>query len=238
MTSAAHSTESLVDALLASLSHDLKTRLTVIAAAADNLRRSVPTAADQRDQSELILAETVRVNWILQNIIEVSHIETSTGGPPPEWCDPMDIVIAARGHVEHHARSHPIDVTTDVETPVWVKGRLAALALAHVLENAAQYSPDGSAIDVTVRSRQGELVIEVGDHGPGIGQADLPRIFDRCYRGALGIAVRPGTGLGLWIASRLLAANGGRVRAGNRPGGGAQFTISLPSASGISAAGF
>jgi signal transduction histidine kinase len=73
-----------------------------------------------------------------------------------------------------------------------------------------------------------ELIVRVHDHGPGIAPADLPHLFDRFYRGGAARHRTSGTGMGLWIARGLLAAEHGRVWAENQPGGGAEFTIVVP----------
>ena len=106
--------------------------------------------------------------------------------------------------------------------------RLTATAIAHVLENAAQYSPAGSAIEISTRVAGNELMVQVRDHGPGVAQADLPHLFDRFYRGVAARNRTSGTGMGLWIARGLLAAEQGRVWAENHPNGGAEFTIVIP----------
>jgi len=111
---------------------------------------------------------------------------------------------------------------------VLVDPRLTAAALGHVLENAAQHAPQATSIDVTARLRPDGLHIVVRDHGPGIPVADVPHIFDRFYRGA-GADRRPtGTGMGLWIARGVLAAQGGQIWADNPPDGGARLTMRVP----------
>jgi signal transduction histidine kinase len=106
--------------------------------------------------------------------------------------------------------------------------RLTATALAHLLENAAQYSPDGSDIRVNASVGADGLTIQVRDRGPGIAAADLPRLFERFYRGEAARSRTSGTGMGLWIVRGLLAAQSGHVWAENCPDGGAQFTIRVP----------
>ena len=141
---------------------------------------------------------------------------------------PSEIIEAARAHTAQALRDHRVVVDVEGETPVLVDPRLTAAALGHVLENAAQHAPQATSIDVTARLRPDGLHIVVRDHGPGIPVADVPHIFDRFYRGA-GADRRPtGTGMGLWIARGVLAAQGGQIWADNPPDGGARLTMRVP----------
>jgi signal transduction histidine kinase len=102
---------------------------------------------------------------------------------------------------------------------------LTASALAHLLENAAQYSPPGSSIDVRMSISPEGFLVAVHDRGPGIAAADLPHLFDRFYRGSASRQRVSGTGMGLSIARGLLAAQGGRIWGDNCADGGAEFTM-------------
>jgi signal transduction histidine kinase len=121
-----------------------------------------------------------------------------------------------------------VDVHIDADVPVLVDPRLTATAVAHLLENAAQYAPAGTLIHVNADVSNNELRISVRDHGPGIDPADLPHLFERFYRGAAAKTRASGTGMGLWIARGLLAAEHGRVWVDNCPDGGAEFTVAIP----------
>ena len=105
---------------------------------------------------------------------------------------------------------------------------MTASALAHVIENAAQYAPADSAITITTAVNGDGLTITVRDRGPGIATADLPRLFERFFRGTAAKAHTSGTGMGLSIARGLLAAEEGRIWGENHAGGGAEFTIVVP----------
>jgi two-component system sensor histidine kinase KdpD len=222
--------EALKTALLASVGHDLRTPLTTIRVAATNIQASSLTSDDRLEQSELILAEVGRLTRLFQNILEMARIDAGGITPESRWTHPSEIVAAARDQVGHTLHEHRIDVKVDPDVPVQLDPRLTATALAHLLENAGQYAPRGSAIDVQATIADDGLVIRVRDHGPGIAPADLPHLFDRFYRGDASTTRASGTGMGLWIARGLLAVERGRVWAENCPDGGAKFTIAIPAA--------
>jgi two-component system, OmpR family, sensor histidine kinase KdpD len=220
--------EQLKTALLASLGHDLRTPLTAIRVAASNMNGPELTAEDRLEQSELILAEVERLTRLFQNVLEMARIDAGAIATESRWAHPSEIVAAARDQVEHTLQAHHVDVRIDPDVPVRLDPRLTASALAHLLENAAQYTPPGSTITVTTRLNDEGLAIEVRDSGPGIAAADLPHLFERFYPGSAAKMRASGTGMGLWIVRGLLAAEHGRVWAENSPQGGAQFTIVVP----------
>jgi two-component system sensor histidine kinase KdpD len=220
--------EELKTALLASLGHDLRTPLTAIRVAASNLKSSWLPENDRVEQSDLILIEVERLTRLFQNVLEMARIDAGAIATESRWTHPSEIIAAAREQVEQTLQQHPVQVTIEPDVPVRLDPRLTATAVAHLLENAAQYAPAQTAIEVAVRLTAEGLEIRVRDHGPGIAPADLPRLFERFYRGAAARARTSGTGMGLWIARGLLAAARGRVWAENCPHGGAQFTVVIP----------
>ena len=224
----ARKNEELKSALLASLAHDLRTPLTAIRVAASNLQSSWIDDADRRGQSDLILAEVERLTRLFQNILELARIDAGAVTPQRQWVHPSEIFEAARDHVEHTLRDVPIEATFDQDHLVSVDPRLTASALAHVLENAAQYARGDSPIVVRLAVSEEGLTISVRDHGPGIPSFDLPHLFDRFYRGADAKRRVSGTGMGLAIARGMLEAEEGRISAENCTGGGAQFSIVVP----------
>lgn len=222
--------DDLKSALLASIGHDLRTPLTAIGVAAANLREPHLPPADRDEQSDLIQAEVERLSRLFQNLIDLARLDAGAVAGAARRVHPSEIVAAAREQVEHLLRRHAVAVTVDPDVPVRLDPRLTASALAHLLENAAQYSPEGTTIDVRAGVVDDRLEIAVRDHGPGLAAADLPHLFERFYRGASARARPSGTGMGLWIARGFLAAQHGRVWADNAPGGGACFTIAVPAA--------
>jgi two-component system, OmpR family, sensor histidine kinase KdpD len=228
--------EELKAALLASLGHNLRTPLTAIRVAASNLQASWLDEAERREQGELVLAEVERLTRLFENILEMARIDAGAIATEPRWIDPAELVEAARDQVGHTLAHRAVSVTSRGGRLVRIDPRLTAAALSHVLENAAQYTPDTSPIAVHTAVTNAELVLTVRDDGPGIAQADLPRLFDRFFRGGQSRARVSGTGMGLSIARGLLAAEGGRISAENCAGGGAEFTIVVPAESRVAEA--
>ena len=217
----------LRSALLASLSHDLRTPLTAVTVASNNLDAASLSEPERRDQVDIIRTEVARLNRLFENIVDMARIDTHAITAEPQWVQPAEIIETARHHVGRQLATHPVALDVDEALAVRVDPRLTSSAVAHLLENAAQYSKDGTPIEVRVWLESGEIRIAVRDHGGGIAAADLGRLFDRFYRGVSG-QHRFGTGMGLAIARGLLGAQGGRVWAENHPDGGALFTVAVP----------
>ena len=220
--------EALKSALLASLAHDLRTPLTAITVAANNVTAPWLDEAGRHEQRDLILVEAERLDRLFQNILDMARIDAHAVSAERRWVHPAEILEAARGQVEHNLAGRTVAVAVDGESVVFLDPRLTASALARLLENAAQYAPAGTPIEVRASTRSDGLVISVRDHGPGIAEADLPHLFDRFFRGAAAGRRSTGTGMGLAIARGILAAEDGRVWAENCADGGARFTVSVP----------
>ena len=224
----ARQSEALTSALLASFGHDLRTPLTAIRVAASNLQASWPDERERHEQSDLILTEVDLLTRLFQNILEMARIDAGAVTEEMRWVAPSEIVEAARSRVEHALRGRAVEMSVAPERLVRLDPRLTAAALSHLLENAAQYSPAGSAITVRTAVADEGLTIAVRDHGPGIPGPDLPRVFERFHRGANAKDRRSGTGMGLAIAKGMLAVERGRISVENCPDGGARFTIVVP----------
>ena len=225
--------EELKTTVLASVGHDLRTPLTAIKVAATNLQGDGLTDAERTDQVHLILAEAERLSRLFENLLEMARIDAEAVTAAIRRVHPSEVIATAHDHVERTIAGHRVNVDIDADEPVAIDPQLMVSAIAHLLENAAQYSPPGSDIDVRWRTAPDALTIVIRDHGPGIPPSDLPRLFERFFRGVHGRARRSGTGMGLWIVRGLLAAHGASVWAENCADGGAQFTISVPMHAGV-----
>jgi two-component system, OmpR family, sensor histidine kinase KdpD len=219
----------LKSALLAALGHDLRTPLTAVTVAANNLDASWLTAEQRHEQAEIVRAELGRLNRLFEDIVDMARIEAKAVDIEPEWVAPAEIVDAAARQANYALEQHQLKIGATVDKAlVRLDPRLTSAALAHLLENAGQYSPLGSTITVSITLVDRELRIGVRDQGNGVAPQDLEHVFDRFYRGTDARQQRFGTGMGLAITRGLLAAEGGRAWAENHPDGGAVFMIGIP----------
>ena len=218
----------LASALLTSFSHDLRTPVTSVRIAVTNLQDLDLSPPERQAQARLALEELDRLTRLFQDILDMARIDAAAVNPKRQWVSPADIVDAAVAHVGPVLAAHTLQIDADDRSRIEVDPRLTSTALAHVLENAARYSPDSAAITVRAWTSDDGSHFVVRDHGPGLEPSDLQHLFELFYRGEK-TRHATGTGLGLAITRGLLAAEGGRIWCENAPGGGAQFTIVVPS---------
>lgn len=144
-----------------------------------------------------------------------------------EWVPLEEIIGAALTRLEGQIADRPVHTDLPVDLPlVSVDGILIEQLFVNLLENAAKYTPAGSAVDVTARVSGGSVVVEVADRGPGLPPGSEKRVFEKFYRGQQ--VERPGAGLGLAICLGIAQAHGGSIVGENRPGRGAIFRVTLP----------
>ncbi len=217
----------LAATLLASLSHDLRTPLTVIKAALENLRGDL-SGTDRRAQAGAAMAELDRLTRLFQDILDMARIDAAAIRIERQWVTASDIVDAAVAHVRHALEDHALRVDATMDMEVETDPRLASVALSHVIENAALYSPDDKEILVHARVEQDGLHVSVTDQGAGLDPGELDHLFERFYRGRTARAATFGTGMGLSITRGLLAAAKGRIWAENVVGAGARFSMVVP----------
>jgi two-component system sensor histidine kinase KdpD len=217
----------LAATLLASLSHDLKTPLTAIRVAVENLRADRPIP-EREEQAGAALVELDRLTRLFQDILDMARIDSAAIHFERQWVTPADVVDAAAAQVRHALGGHPLRIDAEESSEIEIDPRVASVALSHLLENAAQYSQADREIAVEARVQRDGLHVAVTDHGPGLDLGELDHLFERFYRGQSARQVAPGTGMGLAITRGLLTAAGGRVWGENVPGAGARFTMVIP----------
>ncbi len=219
-------------ALLASISHDLRTPLASILGTVSSLR-SYADKYDAAERDELLASlesEALRLNRFVGNLLDMTRLEAGMAEIKLDFADLAEIVGAALERAGNVLAHHHVEVEIAADLPMLrLDPLLMEQVLFNLLDNAAKYSPPGSRIDLRAR-RDGESVtIEVFDQGPGIPPDDLERIFDKFYRVHAQDRRRAGTGLGLAICRGFVEAQGGHIDAGNRrDGAGAVLTIRLP----------
>ena len=216
----------LKDALLAAVSHDLRTPLTSIKGIANEVWRG-----GDPERAQVIEEEADRLTSLVDDLLEMSQINAGGMRMVVELNTVDDLIGAALDRVEaaHGADRITVDIVSDGEILV---GRFdfaqTMRALTNLLENAVKYSPVGARVLLRAH-RVGEvLALVVEDEGPGITAEDLPHIFEPFYRGRGTADGIRGTGLGLSIAKQLAEAQGGSLIYEPRPGGGSRFTLSVP----------
>ena len=225
-------TEQLRSALLASVSHDLRTPLTTMRGSIDTLLalgEAIPLD-DRRELLEGTRDEAERLDRYIQNLLDMTRLGHGALKLARDWVSPADIVGSALNRLR--AVLAPLQVQVDVAPQLPLLHIHAALieqALINVLENAARFSPPQGVLQLVAGANQQELWFAVSDQGPGIPEEDRAKIFDMFYTAARGDRGGQGTGLGLAICQGMVGAHGGRISVGEGIGGrGTCITLHLP----------
>jgi two-component system, OmpR family, sensor histidine kinase KdpD len=221
--------DELKTALLRSVSHDLRTPLTSIIAAGAALDSPSVTAAERRELSEAVVEQGQRLSRLVENLLDVSRLETGNAEPHREPVDLPGLLEAARHSIG--ARGEAVRLALDSDLPALsADPTQLERAFANLLENAVVH---GEGQPVLVRSRLvgSRVVVRVVDRGPGIPDRDRERIFEPFYRSGGGAAGN-GSGLGLAIARGFVEANGGEIEVESLPGQGSSFVVSFPAPAG------
>ncbi|MDU8360441.1 sensor histidine kinase KdpD [Pseudomonas syringae group sp. J309-1] len=225
-------TEQLRSALLASVSHDLRTPLTAMRGSIDSLLalgEAIPLE-DRRELLEGTRDEAERLDRYIQNLLDMTRLGHGALKLARDWVSPGDIVGSALNRLR--AVMAPLQVQTLLpgELPLlYVHAALIEQALVNVLENAARFSPVNGRLELEAGAIDGELFFAVSDEGPGIPEEERAKIFDMFYTAARGDRGGQGTGLGLAICQGMVGAHGGRISVGQGiDGHGTCITLYLP----------
>ena len=226
-------TERLQSALLNSISHDLRTPLSTITGAVTSLLETEQSGAvlDHHARLDLLenaLDEAERLNRLVGNLLDMTRLEAKAMKMKRSACDVQDVIGAALQRASRRLAGRPVETSIPADLPViQVDFVLIVQVLFNLLDNAAKYSPAGTAVEVSARALPEGVEICVTDHGLGIPVTDIERVFGKFYRVQRGDGV-PGTGLGLSICRGIVEAHGGRIWAENRSEGGTRMVLLLP----------
>jgi two-component system sensor histidine kinase KdpD len=235
-TQALSESDRLKSALLASVTHDLRTPLAVIKGAtstllADDVAWDVST---QRTFTQSIDTQVDHLNRIVGNLLDMSRVEAGTLSSERDWHDLAEVIGVTLQRLGPRIEDRPINVDLAPDLPlVSINATLIDQVLANLLENALKYTPPGTPITISARRAErsadrGVVLVTVQDQGPGVPADDLAHIFEKFYRSHANANQTGGAGLGLTICKGVIEAHGGRIWAENCRTSGIAFSFTLP----------
>ncbi len=217
---------------MANVSHELKTPLTSISGYAETLADETPAGTHAEQFARVILENAHRMQRLVEELLDLSRIESGGWRPTPERIDVGAVAREAWAPFTGRAQAHGVELALDIgataET-VTADPHAARQILTNLFDNALRYTPPGGRITVSAERQGSAALLAVQDTGSGIAPEHLPRIFERFYRADPGRSrAEGGTGLGLAIVKHLVEAHGGRVEARSRVGNGTTIRMSFP----------
>ncbi len=221
-------TETLRNTLLSSVSHDLRTPLSVITGAATALldKDISLTQSGKEELIQTIYEESEHLNQIIRNVLNMTRLESGAITVKKEWQPVEEIVGAVLDRFGEKLKDRPLTIDLPADLPlVPFDPLLIEQVLMNLLDNTVKYTPQGTPVELSAAVKEGNIIVNISDRGPGIPPGEEERIFEKFVRGA---ATGGGIGLGLTICYAIVTAHGGRIWAENRTGGGAVFSFALP----------
>ena len=221
--------ERLRNSLLAALSHDLRTPLTVLVGLAESLALTAPKlSVAQMETAQAIQDEAHRMSTLVSNLLDMARIESGEVKLNLQW-QPLEEVVgaaleAARGMLQRH--SVVVQLPRDLPL-VKFDAVLIERVLVNLFENVSKYTPPGSTVTLSAQVIGDQLSVSVADNGPGLPAGREEAVFQKFTRGERESST-PGVGLGLAICRAIIESHQGRITASSQPGGGAIFTFTLP----------
>jgi two-component system sensor histidine kinase KdpD len=227
---AARESENLRSALLDSVTHEFRTPLTAIKAAASSLLTGPPLTKEQnRDLLIVIDEESDRLNHLVEEAAEMARLDAGQVELRREEASIEVPIQAAVEESRHVLADHPVEVVIAPGLPpLRMDVERIQAVLLQLLENAGKYSPPGSSVRITAEAQDRNITVSVSDRGPGIDSFEQSLIFDKFYRGRVHRSAIQGTGMGLAIAKAVVEAHGGTINVTSQLGQGSVFSFSLP----------
>jgi two-component system phosphate regulon sensor histidine kinase PhoR len=220
---------------VANVSHELRTPLTAIHGCVEALTETPDDPADRARFLDIIARHTARMERLVKDLLRLARLDAGQEALERTACSVEALFDAVEAELAPSLQAKRQQVARAIAAgAATVQADPTKLfdIVRNLLENASNYGPEDSRILLASESRNGQVLLQVLDEGPGIPESDLSRVFERFYRvdkaRSRGARDPGGTGLGLAIVKHLVGLHGGAVRAANRPQGGAVFTVSLP----------
>jgi len=214
--------------LFNSLSHELRTPITTIVGATDNLQtlNGRLSDSDKKDLVNEISIAGLRLNEQVENLLSMSRLESGFLQVKIDWCDVHDLVYKTLRKLDGPLQNYQAAVFIPENFPLFkLDYGLMEQVLYNLINNAVSHTPRNSAITIQAANEDNKLIITVADNGPGFPQNEIDKVFDKFYR--LHGSTPGGTGLGLSIARGFVEAHGGTITLENLPVCGAKFTITI-----------
>jgi two-component system sensor histidine kinase KdpD len=221
--------ERLRNSLLAALSHDLRTPLTILVGLAESLALTKPAlSTEQLETAEAIQEEALRMSTLVSNLLDMARIESGDVTLNLEWQPLEEVVGAALEATRAMLRQHRVEVRLPRDLPlVRFDAVLIERVFVNLLENASKYTPTGSQVTLSAEVSDDQLEVSVSDNGPGLPAGREEAVFQKFTRGNRESAT-PGVGLGLAICRAIIESHHGKIVGINRPAGGVTFSFTLP----------
>ena len=221
--------ERLRNSLLSAISHDLRTPLASLLGLADTLDMTrPPPSAAQAEITQRIRASALRMNALVNNLLDMARLQSGAVRLNLQWQPLEEVLGSALAAVVPALAGRPVQVQLAPELPLLhLDAVLIERVFVNLLENAAKYTPAGSAITIAARVVADEVEVTVDDQGTGLPAGREEALFQKFERGAKESAT-PGVGLGLAICRAIVTAHGGRITASTHSGGGARFLMQFP----------
>ncbi|NNM88162.1 MAG: sensor histidine kinase KdpD [Phycisphaerae bacterium] len=226
-------TELIRNTLFSGVSHDFRTPLAVITGAATSLLDggSTLSPSDRQDLLQTIATEADQMERLIENLLEMTRLESGGLAIKREWYPLQDILVSALQRLSRRVKTRTVNVSIPQDLPLLhVDGVLLEQVLVNLIDNALNYSPSDSPIDIKAHTQDQHVRIEVADRGPGLPPGDPEPLFEKFTRGPAA-GNRRGIGLGLAICRSIVKLHSGTIRAEKRSEGGTVFIIRLPAQS-------
>jgi two-component system sensor histidine kinase KdpD len=212
-------------AVLRAISHDLRSPLTAITTASSALSAERVSESDRADLVGVLEDESARLAALVDDLLDLSRIESGAVNPQADWCDVHETVDRAAAHARARHGEHPVEVALPELPLVQADPKQLERVFFNLIDNAIRVSPDREPVRITGGAGGGRVTVRVIDRGPGIPSAQRSRVFEPFFRGRRGGG---GSGLGLAICRGFVEANGGRILLQTASGEGTSFAVSFP----------